>query len=196
MAAILIQKLRGYKIFAKKNKKGFTLIELLVVIAIMGILAGTVLVSLGNTRDRAKITKAKAEVKQFYNAIIMLENDTGQWPGHQQPNIICTDLPGGCPNDNELCDDGCPYKLSDGVGGLVSDDSSNPYFQWRGTYLRPGDLIDPWGNEYFFDTDYDLDPASGDQGQYGVVIGSYGPNGAGRDEYDSDDVFYIIKERN
>ncbi|HPM39102.1 MAG TPA: prepilin-type N-terminal cleavage/methylation domain-containing protein, partial [Candidatus Pacearchaeota archaeon] len=35
----------------KNNKKGFTLIELLVVIAIIGILSGTVIVSMSGAQD-------------------------------------------------------------------------------------------------------------------------------------------------
>ncbi|HPL72423.1 MAG TPA: type II secretion system protein, partial [Candidatus Pacearchaeota archaeon] len=38
----------------KNNKKGFTLIELLVVIAIIGILSGTVIVSMSGAQDSAK----------------------------------------------------------------------------------------------------------------------------------------------
>ena len=178
----------------QSSEKSFTLIELLVVIAIIGILSGIVLVSLGRAREKARIAKAQTEIRQIYNTITMLELDTGFWPAHQQPNVICTHLPGGCPANNELCDDGCPSRLSSGAGGLVSNDVVNPYPNWNGPYLTANHLIDPWGNEYFFDTDYDLNPAPGDQGQYGVVIGSYGPDGDGWNDYDQDDVFYIIKE--
>jgi prepilin-type N-terminal cleavage/methylation domain-containing protein len=174
------------------SRAGFTLIELLVAIAIIGILAAFIIVNVGSARQKAKIAQAQLESRNLYDAIILLENDTEEWPGHQPPNIVCTERPGGCPEDNELCDDGCPFKLSDGFGGLTQNDSSNPYYNWAGPYI-PQIPLDPWGNEYFFDTDYTINKGTPDEKE-AVVLGSYGPNGVGWNQYDEDDVIYIIRE--
>ena len=169
--------------FLKKNLGGFTLIELLVVIAIIGILAAVVLASLQPAREKAKIAKAKADVKQIYLAIFGLEGDTGRWPGLQIPYII------NRVDDNEICGDGCTCSLGDACAGIIGNDGYGS--GWSGPYM-PEVSPDPWGNEYFFDTDYDLATPTG---EWAVVIGSYGPNGVGNDVYDEDDILYIISSK-
>ncbi len=176
----------------KHNKKlllGFTLIEVLVVIAVIGILASIVLINVSGSRGKARIAKAQMESRRIYNAIFLLENDTEEWPGHQSINVLCTDPPEDCDN-NELCDDGCFHKLSDGFGGLTQDDLDDPYPSWDGPYISEIPL-DPWGHEYFFDTDYTMNAGTPEEKQ-AVVVGSYGPNEEGLNLYDEDDIFYII----
>lgn len=174
--------------FHKKNpKKGFTIVELLVVIAIIGILTVMVIVAFGNAKEKTKIAKARVEIKQIYMAIFGLEGDTGFWPGHKIPYV--KEITGG---GNEICQDGCHYGINDCWTGLRCDDPITPYPGWGGPYY-PEPLIDPWGNEYFFDTDYDIDPGPGEE--WAVAIGSYGPNGVGNMLYDADDIILIIPSK-
>ena len=156
--------------------KGFTLVELLVVIAIIGILSSVVMASISTARDKARIANAQATLDQVRRAVAILEGDTGQWPGHK----TIVDIEGGA-SGNEIWDLNAP------AAGLVQTDGNFP--NWNGPYL-PVVPTDKWGNNYFFDTDYDIDPTAGTR--WAVVIGSFGPNGVGQNVYDSDDIIEII----
>ena len=177
--------------FFKKSGAGFTLIEVLVVIALIGVLATLIMVSLNTSRERAKIAKAQTEISQIYMAIFLLEDDSAQWPGHKTPYKKQCISPGN--QNNEICvypPDNCDYGLNDEESGITKNDSANPYPHWRGPYYMPEVPKDPWGNEYFLDTDYYIG------GACRVVIGSAGPNGISNIKNDNpgdpDDIIYII----
>ena len=50
----------------------------------------------------------------------------------------------------------------------------------------PTSRKDPWGSDYFFDPDYRIN------GVMWPVVGSFGPNRVGPNQYDSDDIYYIV----
>ena len=56
------------------NKRGFTLVELIVVIAMIAVFMASVGVAVGKTRERARIEKARSEVKVISQAILASEN--------------------------------------------------------------------------------------------------------------------------
>lgn len=56
------------------------MIELLVVVAIIGVLATIVLSSLGQARERARVTKVVAEIRQIETNIFMYYLDTNTFP--------------------------------------------------------------------------------------------------------------------
>lgn len=58
-----------------RSKTGFTLVELLVVIAIIGVLMGLLFPALSAARHRARVTRAKMEMKQIETAWISYRND-------------------------------------------------------------------------------------------------------------------------
>jgi prepilin-type N-terminal cleavage/methylation domain-containing protein len=158
-------------------KKGFTFIELLVVISIIGILFGYVLISLQEAKQRARRANAQGTIDSITKAIKMLENDTGEWPGHKTIDDVESGASG-----NELWD------LTAPEAGLVATDGA--YTGWNGPYIQ-AISSDPWGNNYFFDTDYDINPGAGET--WAAVVGSFGPNGVGQNIYDEDNIFKPIK---
>ena len=101
-------------------------------------------------------------------AIEMLATDTEKWPNKRDVGDV-----GGL----EVWD------LNANAAGLTATDGSYP--GWNGPYIQPVPL-DPWGKNYFFDNDYDIN------GTDYVVIGSFGPNTVGPNQYDSDDVILVL----
>lgn len=185
-----------------KTKKGFTLVELLVGIAILGILSTIVTAGIRSAQKQGRVSKAQNDIAQIAKALLIMGNDTNEWPGHQVVNAVCSDLPPGeCPDNNEICgpdSDGsvCDTDLEAESTGLLENDSATPYSNWDGPYMNDIPL-DPWENEYFFDTDYEVtvdgEPCAGGAGcSDAVVVGSYGPDSEGLNEYNADDIIYVI----
>lgn len=164
---------------------GFTLVELLVTIAIIGLLASGSVAAVNRARESARLTAARQQVSQIANAVRMLETNTAWWPG-----------PSGIPSEpyRVYCGGGGNevWNLSVTSAGLVGTDGTYGA-SWNGPYIQEIPL-DPWGNPYFFDSDYNI-PPTGD-GIWGVVVGSFGPNGAGQNVYDSDNIIEVLAQDN
>ena len=150
---------------------GYTLLELLVNVAIVGILVAIAIPAYSTFKQRAQIARAKGELDTIRKAVEALAVDTGQWPGHQTIGNVNT------VGANEVWD------LSSGSAGLVATDGNFP--NWQGPYMRVMPT-DPWGSNYFFDTDYMVG------GQNKVAVGSFGPNKVGPNVYDSDNVLLYL----
>ena len=75
------------------------------------------------------------------------------------------------------------YDLSEPESGLVATDGNFP--NWNGPYI-PEIPLDPWGNRYFMDTDYQI------SGVDNVVLGSYGPEAVCNNCYNDTDIRLIL----
>ena len=70
----------GNLLLRSSFSKGFTLIELLVVIGIIGLLASTVLVSLGGARVQARNVRRKTDLTQLRLALELYYNSNTSYP--------------------------------------------------------------------------------------------------------------------
>ncbi|MGD0671917.1 MAG: type II secretion system major pseudopilin GspG [Candidatus Binatus sp.] len=107
------------------KQDGFTLIEIMVVILILGLLATIVVQSLRGAADKAKKTKAQADLAEIKTALDRYYLDNGYYPTTDQ-----------------------------GLGALVSAPSSGrvPGNYESGGYIERLPQ-DPWGTAYFYQSD-------------------------------------------
>jgi len=123
------------KKLSKSNERGFTLIELMVVIAILALLGGVVAPRVMNQLRQAKPKKAKLDIEQIGLALDMYAAENGEYPTTEQ-----------------------------GLQSLISSPTSPPEpLNWNGPYVKPTNFLDPWNNEYVYESpsnnegyDYDL----------------------------------------
>lgn len=174
----------------KRDNRGFTLIELLVVIAIIGVLSTLAVVAVMQARDKAKDARAKGDVKQLATAIALLAADTGKWPN-------------GCPQEAvsnpelylNAAQAGIAAVPSVGDQGGGCTWAAEDIARWSGPYMQASSLDDPWGHNYYFDPDYrSYENCAGQTaGAEAPAVVSFGPNGAGPNAYDCDDIFYVLR---
>lgn len=152
------------------KKSGFTLVEIAVVVAIIGFLAAIAIPAILKGVQDSKIKEAQTELEMISTAVLQLAWDTGKWPNG---------LPRTQGGSAERWD------VSEARCGLL--DTDGKYGDWKGPYYD-GETKDPWGNPYFFDPDFRVD------GVMRVVVGSFGPNGSGRNMYDEDDIYVLLDD--
>lgn len=85
----------------KNMRRGFTLIELLIVVAIIGILATIAVPNFVNTWNRAKISRAKADLKALATALDMYRLDHGNYPYVQDKGGVEWQMPAGFPANHD-----------------------------------------------------------------------------------------------
>ncbi|HZO82901.1 MAG TPA: type II secretion system major pseudopilin GspG [Candidatus Binataceae bacterium] len=109
----------------RRLKEGFTLIEIMVVILILGLLATIVVQSLRGATDKAKRTKAQADLAELKTALDRYYLDNGYYP---------------------TSDQGLQALVQAPTGGRI------PANYEEGGYIEKLP-VDPWGNAYFYQSD-------------------------------------------
>lgn len=136
----------------RQKKKGFTIVELLVVILIISMLAVFVAPKMFGVLGRAKADVAKAHIATIESAIGAFYLNCGRYPSDGDGLIELVEMP------------------SDLEG------------KWAGPYLKMSQLLDPWGNEYIYIAEGDINPGSFD-------IICLGADGMERGEGENADIF-------
>lgn len=104
---------------------GFTLIEILVVVFIIGLLATIVSVNVIGQTDNARITKAKADLKEIEQGLYLFKLDNGFYPTTDQGIGALVHKPSGSPQPRKYNPEGYIQKMPE----------------------------DPWGNPYVYLSD-------------------------------------------
>lgn len=151
------------------RRAGFTALEMMTVLGVIGVILAIAVPTVTKARQESRKTTAKARLEILSSAVVQLAWDTGKWPGGINRAVQ---------QSAEVWD------LNTLASGLHSLDTR--FQNWQGPYCDQVPL-DPWGMPYFFDPDYRV------RGVDRVVLGSFGPNKVGRNAYDSDDIYVIVK---
>ncbi|MDF0489531.1 type II secretion system major pseudopilin GspG [Sphingomonas sp. H39-1-10] len=102
-------------------QEGFTLVELMVVIVIIGLLAAIVVINVFPSGDKARITRAKADIATIEQALELYKLSNGAFP-----------------------------STSDGLNALVNAPAGVDASKYqKGGYLKKLPL-DPWNRPYLY----------------------------------------------
>ena len=158
-----------------KKNGGFTLIEVIVVAGIIAILAGILVPLVLKEIDESRITRATADVRSIYTAVVVFKKDIGQWPvmnADCDPAVSMLTGKGASPSNLAAMgyDDSAAELYSD----HLSTNANNCYNNWKGPYIADV-TADPWGNAYI--TNANAFQVQGGELGSDVWIISAGPNG-------------------
>ncbi|OGW52622.1 MAG: hypothetical protein A2Y81_05260 [Nitrospirae bacterium RBG_13_43_8] len=154
-----------------RDEKGFTLIEVIVVAGIIAILASILIPMILKEIDESRITKAQADARSIFAAIVVFKKDVAQWP---VMDATCaanvTLLNGGGNLPAGLAAMGYDVSSTSSYNDHLAADTNGCYNNWKGTYMTDV-TADPWGNAYITNaSDFSI---AGNP----VWIISVGPNG-------------------
>ena len=110
----------------RSSQRGFTLIEIMVVVVILGILAAVVVPRIMDNPGKARVAKAKQDIRQLESALELYKLDNFNYPSTQQGLDALVSKPSGDPQPKN-------YKQGGYIKSLPKDPWGNPY-----QYLSPG----------------------------------------------------------
>jgi len=106
--------------------RGFTLIEIMVVVVILGILAAIIVPRISDEPDKARVAKARQDIRAIEGALQLYKLDNFYYPSQQQGLEALVQKPGGDPPARN-------WKAGGYLARLPKDPWGNPY-----QYLNPG----------------------------------------------------------
>jgi len=133
------------------NRKAFTLVEMLVVILIISLIAGIMAPKVFKGLGKAKRDIARAKMTTIESAIAQFQIAYGRLP------------------DESL-----------GLMELIDKPDDIEVDAWAGPYLKLSDLDDPWGNEYIYVEEGEINPGNFDL----ISLGADGQEGGEKDNAD------------
>lgn len=112
---------------ATNIQQGFTLIEVMVVVVILGILAAVVVPRIMDNPDKARVTKAKQDIRAMESALNLYRLDNFTYPNTEQGLEALTSAPSDLVNSDN-------YKQGGYIRKLPTDPWGSAYL-----YLSPGE---------------------------------------------------------
>jgi general secretion pathway protein G len=114
------------KLHKRARNAGFTLIEIMVVVVILGILAAIVVPNIVNQPDKARVVKAKQDIRALESALNLYKLDNYYYPSTQQGLEALVSRPSGEPPARN-------WKSGGYISQMPKDGWGYPY-----QYLQPG----------------------------------------------------------
>ncbi|MCX7554767.1 type II secretion system major pseudopilin GspG [Marinicella sp. S1101] len=111
---------------SSRHQVGFTLMEILIVVVILSILAVTVVPQFLDAPDKARVSRAQADIKNLETSLGMYKMDNFNYPSTSQGLQALVQKPSGTPEAKN-------WKPGGYVAKLPEDPWGNPY-----QYLNPG----------------------------------------------------------
>lgn len=108
------------------KQQGFTLIEIMVVVVILGILAAIIVPRIADEPDKARVVKAKQDIRTLESALQSYRLDNFYYPNTQQGLEALVQKPAGEPPAKN-------WKSGGYMPRLPKDPWGTPY-----QYLQPG----------------------------------------------------------